>query len=78
MVVLSQSLTQPERKHNLAIREVAEYIPDAPFTRSRRNSERFRVARVKKIFQPNRRGPSDFERVPACHVRGIGIDGHEL
>ena len=76
MVVLSQSLPQPERKHKLAVGEVAEYVANAPFAWSRRAVEHVITARREKIIEPVRRGPSYCKRIPVSQLRCVGICRH--
>ena len=77
VVVFSQSLPQPERKHNLAIREVTEYVANAPFAWSRRNREFFRTPRPEKIFKLDRSGPSYLKRVLTGPISCVRIRSHK-
>jgi len=76
VAILGQSLPQPERKYDLAIREMTEYVPDAPLAWSRMGVEFIRAEPCNKSPESSRCGASYRQRVQVSQLRRIWIYRH--
>jgi len=63
VTVLRKSLPQPERKYNLAVGEMTEYVPDAPLAWSGSGVEFVSPERRDKTLEPRRCGPRHRKRI---------------
>lgn len=76
-IVLRQRLPQPEGKHQLAVRQVANDLPRAPFAGGPRLLRAGRSHLRKQFFNFARRGRDYFFRVSISQLRCVWIhDGH--